>query len=250
MSKAVIQYDPNDDLLNIPNCYDTFKKKNKVRNPGYDRHLIKLPFYMGVIGGSGSGKGVFLHDLLKRMNNTFNEVIICCRDKNEPIYEDFEEKGQGDIIFHENKVPHVDTFLTNEADPHDKWAGTSKAKPPKQRLIIFDDLILDKSLSPLIAEYFIRARKKNISCIYIGQSYYGIPKLIRQQLGYLILKRFGSKKDINAIMREFSLTIKKEDFLRLYDACVQDLTNFLMFDNINYEYKHRFCFKPLSIEDQ
>ena len=47
----------------------------------------------------------------------------------------------------------------------------------KQKLFIMDDLVLETN--PLISEYWIRARKKNWSLMYLTQSFYKTNKLIR-----------------------------------------------------------------------
>ena len=47
-------------------------------------------------------------------------------------------------------------------------------------LIVFDDMIADminnKKVNPIVTELFIRARKLNISIIFITQSYFRVPK--------------------------------------------------------------------------
>jgi len=45
--------------------------------------------------------------------------------------------------------------------------------------VIFYDFVLDRKHQDVIADYFVRGRHRNCSCIYISQSYYDIPKTIR-----------------------------------------------------------------------
>ena len=58
--------------------------------------------------------------------------------------------------------------------------------PNKKRkiLIVFDDITADmlnnKKLNPIVAELFISGRKLNISLAFITQSYFLVPKNIRQ----------------------------------------------------------------------
>ena len=55
-------------------------------------------------------------------------------------------------------------------------------KKPKI-LIVFDDVIADmindNKLNPMVTELFIRARKLNISIVFIVQSYFEVPKDFR-----------------------------------------------------------------------
>lgn len=217
-------------LVDLTNFYK-FTKKKKTRNPGYDNHLIQIPFYMGVIGSGGSGKGIFLMELIKRMNNTFEEIIVCLRDKNEPLYEYLDERGGELVKFFENRVPSLDDEMFAKE---------------KQRLIIFDDLILDRKLQPLIGEYFVRSRKKDFSCIYVSQTYYGIPKIIRQQFHYIVLKRLGTEKDIKMIIKEYALGMDIDNFISMYEEATKDKLGFLLIDMVNHEYKFRYCFKPIQ----
>ena len=50
-------------------------------------------------------------------------------------------------------------------------------------LIVFDDMIADmksnEKLSPIVTESFSKGRKFNISLIFISQSYFKVPKIIR-----------------------------------------------------------------------
>ena len=46
-------------------------------------------------------------------------------------------------------------------------------------LIVFDDMLSNKKLNPLVTELFIRGRKLNISIVFITQPYFSVPKNIR-----------------------------------------------------------------------
>ena len=211
--------------------YYKMTKKQSTHNPNYNNHLIEVPFRMAIIASSGGGKTMFLCELIHRMSGTFEEIVICLRSKHEPLYEMLEVKGKGLIEFHENTVPDIDEFKTGE-----------------QRLIVFDDLILDKKLLTRIGEYYIRSRKYNVSCAFLSQSFYAIPKMIRQQCNYLVLKKLGSDKDIKMIIREFSLNMPIDRLMEMYKACTKEKTNFLMIDLQNDTYKYRFNFTPIKID--
>ena len=46
-------------------------------------------------------------------------------------------------------------------------------------LIVFDDMINNKKLNPVVTELFNGGRKLNISVVFITQSYFKIPKEFR-----------------------------------------------------------------------
>ena len=99
-----------------------------------------------------------------------------------------------------------------------------------QTLIVMDDLVLEQNQRPL-EEYFIRARKQNCSLIYISQSYYAVPKMIRKNLNYLVIKQLSSLQDLFRIMREYSLGDNKVQLKKIYDnATTDNRQDFLLVD--------------------
>jgi len=99
-----------------------------------------------------------------------------------------------------------------------------------------------------LEQYFIRARKLNCSLVYISQSYYGVPKMIRQNLNYLIIKRLNTIQDLFRIMREYSLGIDKATLQDIYeDAVNENKQDFLLVD-IDAEPQERFRKNWKSLE--
>jgi len=209
-------------MSNKPEIVDWYKKMPKKyllksHNPHYDRHHIKLPFRMIIAGNSGSGKTQTLLNLLYNMPNTFEKIFIVTKCKAEPLYEFLEDKlGEDGLTIKEgiSELPDVDSL--------DKT---------QNNLIVLDDLVNEsaKAQRP-IADYFIRARKKNASIIYISQSFYAVPKLIRDNISYLIIKQVSSMKNLTMICRECSLGIDKKQLKKIYDDATQSKQDFLLID--------------------
>lgn len=196
--------------------YKKLPKKflSKVHNPHYDVHKITVPFRMLIIGSSGSGKTATLLNLIYNMPDTFERIVVCLKSKNEPLYMYLEEKLGTAIEIYEglDNLPDVDTF--------DKSV---------QSLVVLDDLVLEKNQKD-IEEFYIRARKKGCSLVYISQSYYQTPKMIRNNLTYIIIKQVSSLKNLSRIMNEYSLGLENKTFKKLYDYCTKDKTDFLLID--------------------
>ena len=59
----------------------------------------------------------------------------------------------------------------------------------RRKEVVFDDLIADmesnKKLSPIITQLFLRGRKLNVSLVFISQSYFKVPKIIKIKCGTL-----------------------------------------------------------------
>ena len=86
----------------------------------------------------------------------------------------------------------------------------------KQILIIFDDMVTDIKKHPIISEYFIRGRKKGASIMFLSQSDYNTPKIIRQNVNYAVILKLGGTRDINSLLREVSIGLTKEQLLEMY----------------------------------
>ena len=73
-------------------------------------------------------------------------------------------------------------------------------------LVVWDDLVLSKNLS-MVEQYYIRARKLNVSCNFISQSFFRIPKIIRNNCNYMIILKLSGQREVNLILSEFGLGV-------------------------------------------
>lgn len=197
--------------------------KKEYHNPNFANHGLTVPFRLLLVGSSGSGKTNTLLELIRRMNDTFEQIIICCKAKCEPLYEFLASKLP--IQFFENgDIPNINDFKDGR----------------KQTLIVFDDLVLMKDQSK-IAEYFIRSRKYNMSCIYLSQSYYKTPKVIRININYLILKKLPSTRDLKMVLNENSIGLNLKELTHIYQSIISNNKfDFLLFDLDKSQIRHNF----------
>ena len=188
----------------------------KSHNPNYQVHGIKLPFRMLIIGGSGAGKTQTLMNILHNFGDTFQNLFVITKNRYEPLYnylaDKTEKQGGVQILEGIDNAPNLDELDKEE-----------------QTLIVMDDLVLERNQHQL-EQYFIRARKLNCSLIYISQSYYAVPKMIRQNLTYIIIKRLNTLSDLFRIMREYSLGVDKNELKRIYEASTSNKQDFLLVD--------------------
>ena len=175
----------------------------EAKNPNYHLHRFKLPFRAVVVAPSGSGKTNwlinFIHLCCQGCDGTFADISIITRNKNEPLYD----------------------YLTTKSDQISIREGLSNLPPldkfdkKENHLVVLDDLVLSKDLSP-VENYYIRARKLNVSVIFISQSYFLIPKIIRNNCSYLILLKLSGDREVNLILKESGLGLDKEQLLKMY----------------------------------
>lgn len=187
-------------------------------NPNLHLHnLDKLPFRMVVVAPSGSGKTNFIMNLLQKFSSgkgTFNTITVITRNKDEPLYNYLEEKTKKQVKILEGiqNIPKLDSF--NKDDQH---------------IVIFDDLVLEKDQTKM-NEFYIRGRKRGISMVYLSQSFFKIPKVIRTNCNYFVILKLSGKRDLNLIMSEFELGITKKDLLRMYEYATKEKFNVLLID--------------------
>jgi len=202
----------------IVNWYEKMDKSLLVQaeNPNFDLHRLKIPLRMCVVAPSGSGKTNFLVNLIhlfSRGKGTFADITIITRNKDEPLYNFL--AGKSDQI-------QIKEGLHNlpQLDKMDKAVN---------HLVCIDDMVLAKDQSQ-IENYYIRARKLNCSVIYLSQSYYRIPKVIRNNCSYMVILKLSGQREVNMILSEFGLGVSKEQLIYLYETATAEKFSPLLLD--------------------
>ena len=61
------------------------------------------------------------------------------------------------------------------------------------------DMIHNKKLDSIVTELFIRAKKLNISLVFITQSYFKVPKDVRLNTTYFFVAKIPNKRELQQI---------------------------------------------------
>jgi len=180
----------------------------------------RWPFRLLICGASGTGKTNILVNLVLQYL-TYDKLYVYAKDLRESKYaflQDLVKDFPEEALFSEaNDIVSVDELDSTQ-----------------QNLIIFDDHLTQKHQGNII-DLFIRGRKKNASIIYLTQSYYGTPKNIRLQCDYIILMKSCNQREINTILKEHAVDIKKK-----YDQAVKHRFNFFLIDIRKNEFRKNF----------
>ena len=193
-------------------------KTAKTINPNYDKHGISVPFRMLIAAPSGAGKTNMLMNLLVAMNKTFHEIILCIKSADEPLYEHAIKKlGDSVVLYEDGNVPDITEFSFL-----DEKTNKLKRKDDYQRLMVFDDLILEHAANMKAKQYYVKGRHLCISSVYIGQSFYQIPKMIRTNCQLFILGRGLLKRDLKMIMTTFPTDLTLDQMSKLYNDVVSE----------------------------
>ena len=216
-------------MTDIINFYEKMPKKllKKTYNPNEHLHHFQLPFRGIISAPSGSGKTNVLLNLLhlfSQGDGTFADITIITRNKDEPLYNYLSEKSKGRIAITEglNSIPKLDDMDKDE-----------------NHLVCFDDLVLAKDQSKIV-EYYIRARKLNCSVLYLSQSYFDIPPIIRKNCSYIIFMKIGGLRQVNTILRDFALGCSKEQLTGMYEYSTDEKMMPFIIDNETSNMQKKF----------
>ena len=201
----------------LVNFYE-LKEVRDMKEPSYNPHFkendTEIPSRICIVGASGSGKTTSLLNFLLISPNTFGHITIVTK-QSEPLYEYLEKKlkGKNITIYYElDKLPEPRDFPNKDL----------------QNLLVFDDQVVTRNQSKII-NYFIYGRKvgSGITCVYLTQSYYSVPKTIRAQLSYIWIVKIGQRRDLNLILADSGGLVEKDVLRKLYEESTSETFSFL-----------------------
>ena len=119
---------------------------------------------------------------------------------------------------------------------HDVYKNIDSYNPDKENkiLVVFDDMLADminnKKLNAIVTELFIRCRKLNISLVFISQSYFNVPKDVRNNSTHFFIMKNPNKRELQQIAINHSSDITNKDFIEIYRKCTDKPYSFLVID--------------------
>jgi len=188
------------------NFYDKLPKQYKgtgtKKYKNYKQIKIDLPMRCLIIGASGSGKTLALMNIINSING-WDKIYLCCPNLQQPLYQFLiDSLGKQIMIAVEsfNELPPIDSYNEKE-----------------QSLVIFDDMLnADPKTMKAIGTYFIRGRHKKISPVFLTQSYYATPSIIRRNSDIIVMRKLQTVKDLKNIVKEYALEKPVEEVLNMY----------------------------------
>ena len=164
-------------MINFDEYTNENKKEHNFNCPYIPDHLYRIL----IIGGSGTGK---TNALLNLMNNQqdIDKIYLYVKDPYEDKCQYLINKRDSVGLKHFNDPK---AFIEYSNDMHKVYKNIDNYNLNKEKriLIVFDDMNADminsKKLNSIVTDLFIRGRKLNISLIFITQSYFKVPKDVR-----------------------------------------------------------------------
>ena len=97
--------------------------------------------------------------------------------------------------------------------------------------------------------------EEELQCvIFLTQSFFAIPTLIKRQFNYVMILKLSGKRDLNLILSNYALGIEVDQIIDLYKNATKDKFNFLKIDienrDDNKKFSHNFThFYEIKNED-
>ena len=151
-----------------------------------------------------------------------DKIYLYTKDPYEDKYQYLINKRERVSINHLNDPK---AFIKYSNDMHKVYKNIDNYNPDKENkiLIVSDDMTADtinnKTLNSIVTELFIRGRKLNISLIFITQSYFNVPKDVRNNSTHFFIMKIPNKREVMQIAINHSSDINTKDFIEIHRKC-------------------------------
>ena len=193
-----------------------------------DKFALRQPSLTLIVGKTGTGKTNLLCNLLYD-SLKWTKLYVNAKDLTEDKYVTLLEACQN--AQNVNKKQPLETFFQFTNEP-DNIVSVDDLNPKEINLIIFDDFVTDRAANEKINDLCIRGRKKNSTIIYLAQSYFDIPKIVRLQASYLIFFKIDDSREIGNIFQNHNLGLDKKMFFNVFNQATKEPYSFLLIDNV------------------
>ena len=212
--------------------FDEYTNENKKEHKLNWLYIPDHPYRILIIGGSGTGNTNTLLNLINNQQD-IDEIYLYAKDPYEDKYQYLSNKRERVGLKHFNDPK---AFIEYSNDMHSVYKNIDDYNLNKENkvLIVFDGMIADminnKKLNSIVTELFIRCRKLNISLVFISQSYFKVPKDVRNNSTHFFIMKIPNKRELMQIAINHSSDKNTKDFIEIYRTCTDKPYSFLVID--------------------
>ena len=181
--------------------FHEYTNENTIKhNPNWP-YIPDHPYRILIIGSSGSGKTNALLNLIQNQPY-IDKIHLYAKYPYESKYQFLINKRER---VGTNRLNDPKAFIEYFIDMHKVYKNIDNYNPDKENkiLIVFDDMIADmiknKELNSIVTELFIRGIKLNNSLVFITQSYFKVPKDIRNNSTHFLFLKIPNKRELQQI---------------------------------------------------
>ena len=212
--------------------FDEYTNENKNEHDLNWPYIPDHPYRILIIESSGTGKTNALLSLINNQQD-IDKIYLHAKDPHEGKYQYLIIKRESVGLKHFNDPK---AFIEYSNDMHDVYKNIDNYNLNKENkiLIVFDDMIADminnKKLNSIVTELFIRCRKLNIFLVFISQSYFKVPKDVRNNSTHFFIMKIPNKRELMQTAITHSSDINTKDFNEIYRKCTDKPYSFLVID--------------------
>ena len=210
--------------------FDEYTNEYKIEHNSKWPYIPDHPYIILIIGGSGSEKANALLNLINNQPD-IDKIYLYAKDTYETKYQYLINKREKvGLDYFDDPI----AFMEYSNDMQDIYKNIEDYNPIRKRkvLIVFDDMIADminnKKLNPVVTELFIRARKLNISIVFITQSYFKVSKDVRLNSTHFFILKISNKRKLQQIALNLSSDIDFKDFMKIHKKYTKEPFSFLV----------------------
>ena len=212
--------------------FDKYTNENKKEHNLNWPYIPDHPYRILIIEGSGTGKTNALLNLINNQKD-IDKIYLYAKDAYEDKYQYLINKRESVGLKHFNDPK---AFIEYSNDMHSVYKNIDNHNLNKENkiLTVFDDMIADminnKKLNLIVTELFIRCRKLNISLVFISQSYFKVPKDVRNKSTHFVIMKIPNNRELMQIAINHSSDINTNNFVEIYRKCTDKTYSFLIID--------------------
>ena len=188
------------------------------------QHPLVPQFQFGccMVGKTGTGKTNLLLNLLMKQLGDYDSCHCFLKDVTEDKYVLLGK-------FFEKVKRSRKKFQFLISDKIEDIPDPNSFDPKGNHIMVFDDLVNTKEAQQYIAEFAIRGRKRGVSFFYLSQRLYDIPRMIRDNVTYLILWK-TDKRTVAEFYKTYGVDVDIEQWYKMFNFATKGKHDFFMLD--------------------
>lgn len=232
------------------------RERQDIYVPGIiDKNISRRNGMCYVLTGSGgSGKSSLLLSMIKSKNyykGVFNNIYYFCPACSMDSIENHPFKHH-DKVYNELTIENLENIYKDLTEPEvvekkqykdeEELDDSESEKEIEYSLCIIDDMadmLKEIDIQKYLSKMLIKARHLKLSFVFLIQSYYYFPKLLRKQITYCSIFKPKNVEEWFSISKEL-LSMNKDNGLTLYNYIYDEPYSHLDLDTVDNKFYKNF----------
>ena len=192
-----------------------------------------------ICGSTGSGKSNLITSMITKQL-VFDRIYVLSRHIDQACYNYIKKNIEMTEKEMKKKYNVSTEIIQLWSDDINELPDIGSFDKNYRNLVIIDDFsVISRPLEKKIVDYYTRCRHHNASIWFLAQFYFGIPRPIRLNCGYVILFNNSNAKEVRLLDTELSC-FDKGVFKKIYNDTLSEKYSFMFIDNATKNPSRRF----------